>query len=207
MYSTTYTNYHHQIRKAPVKVMVVSSEEGISPMVKRLLVVVLALNFVLASSIYARLYMFPQAKYSMTELSSQVPVGQITESFVKELGTKNFSPAAVAKITHNPLTVQGRLISFGIDNIQVFEYADEKIAKTEGYALASKYEEKNSDAMLPENKVHVYVRNSLVIFYLGSNESIMNLISKNSYQATSGISLGNSIYESSAVSKIGAYYK
>ncbi len=207
MYSTTYTANHHHIRRAPARSFVVHAPKT-KLNIRKLLLIVFLLNVALVGAIYAQLYMFPQAKYSETSIGHEMSLGPVTESFVKELKTEHFSAIPTASVKRLPLSVQGRMISIDGDNIQVFEYDNAEVAQKEAYALVSQYENADKNSASSEKNEHIYLKDKLVIFYLGSDESIMNLISKDSYQSMEGISLNSNLEgQVSAVSKTGSYYK
>lgn len=206
MYSTTYTAHHQHIGRAPVKSVVIQSPQ-IKPSIKRFLWIALAVNTALVGVIYAALFMFPQEKYSVTNLAAhEISVGPATERFIKEMKTSTIKPIPAAIVTRAPLTVEGRAISLGGDNIQVFEYDNAKTAREEAGLMVKEYEPSMKESILPEKYVHIYAKDNLLIFYMGSNESIIKLITQNSYQSMEGVSL-YSYDEVSAVSKNGSYYK
>ncbi len=64
------------------------------------------------------------------------------------------------------------MIGIDGDNIQVFEYDSAKTAQKEAYALAAMYQNANKDLVMPEKNEHVYLKDKLVIFYLGNDEFI-----------------------------------
>lgn len=209
MYSTTYTANYEHIRRAPAKRVFVETSSLVSPIIKKLLLLAVIVNVVLVGVIYIALFMFPQAKYSVTNLTHQeVSVGVETQSFIKELRTGTLKAVPAAIVTRAPLTVQGRAIALNGDNLQVFEYNSAKTAKKEADMLAKKYESTLKESVLSEKNVHIYAKDKLLIFYMGNNKSIIDSIVRNSYQSMEGISLySDKNQEVSVISKDGIYYK
>ncbi len=206
MYSTTYTANHQNIRRAPSRRVVIQSLE-ITPVIKKLLLIAFVVNIALVGVIYTTLFMFPQEKFSSTNtLLHEVNVGPATESFIKELKTNSLKPVPTTLVNRKHLTVVGTTISLGGDNIQVFEYEDSKTARSEAGVLIKEYEYSMKESTLPEKSVHIYAKDKLLVFYMGSNQAIMESITKNTYQSVEGISLYAND-EFSAVSRDGSYYK
>lgn len=103
MYSTTYTANYEHIRRAPAKRVFVETSSLVSPIIKKLLLLAVIVNVVLVGVIYIALFMFPQAKYSVTNLTHQeVSVGVETQSFIKELRTGTLKAVPAAIVTRAP---------------------------------------------------------------------------------------------------------
>ena len=101
-----------------------------------------------------------------------------TEKFVQELKTAGFSPVIVKKIRRFPrLAVEGRLVAFNGDNFQVFEYPDHESAMRDASPLAVRYTSSSRSAAWKGN-IHLYVDNTLLIFYMGNSNSIVDSLNK-----------------------------
>ncbi|MEI8062028.1 MAG: hypothetical protein WCG97_01900 [bacterium] len=175
---------------------------------KRFFALIIIANIILVGVIYAELFMPSNSKAVMSTLSEQVSVGPATQAFVEEVKTVNLSPVITGKVNRAPLTASGRSISMAGDNFQVFEYSDSNTAKKEAGLLAQKYAT-SSHASEWLNDVHIYQRDKLVIYYLGSNQKIINSLSQGvgdnvQVMGTSAFRPDNYV---SVVSKQGEYYK
>ena len=107
-----------------------------------------------------------------------VPTGPATESFMQSLRIEGLNPIAIKGITRKPFTSKGSLITIGNDNIQVFEYPDNEPAMNDAAILAQKYASSSRSAAW-KNGMHVYVKNSIAVFYMGKNDEILKSLDSN----------------------------
>jgi len=92
----------------------------------------------------------------------------------------NLKPELIQKIKRAPLSVKGALIGLGRDNIQVFEYPDHDTALKEGAIFAEKHTKHigSTASNLWKNTMHLYVRDNIVIFYMGKDADILTVLNK-----------------------------
>ena len=104
-------------------------------------------------------------------------LGLATKKFMDDLKSVGLKPVLIQKIKRAPLSVKGALISLSGDNIQVFEYPDNETASKEMTIFAGKYT-KSTASNLGENTTHLYIRDKIVIFYMGTEKNILVTLNK-----------------------------
>ncbi len=109
------------------------------------------------------------------------PEGQKLLAALKNDGA---SVAVIGNLMRAPMSVPGRIISVDSDNLLTFEYADERTANKEASLLANQFIRKNPGTW--DERAHIYIQGTLVIFYLGTNTDLIA-----SLQAFSGNSIIN----------------
>lgn len=116
--------------------------------------------------------------FAMTVQAYNSP-GLETQQLMSELHDVHLNPVLNQKIKRTPFstqfTPQGALITLDRDNIQVFEYQDSESAQLQMNLLLENYNE----IMMSKTsvkKMHLYIRNSLIIFYLGNNDNILTAL-------------------------------
>jgi len=114
----------------------------------------------------------------VSRVEASVKTGMETEQFVLELKNSGMNPQVVQQIKRKPLTVKGALVALNKDNIQVFEYQTNDAAMKETLLLAKKY--RGPEPNRWEGVVHIYVKDKLVVFYMGKDENILSWLSPNS---------------------------
>ena len=132
---------------------------------------------VFASLLFIKMWFFSNDTlvYASTVYASSAPsnteLPRPTGEFISNLENNNFSPVVIAKITRKPLTAQGYIVGLNKDNMEVFEYSNNNSAMAEAALLAKKYRKPDPN---PWAKViHIYVKDNLVIFYMGNQEEIL----------------------------------
>lgn len=106
-------------------------------------------------------------------MNNENKIGSATSQFIKRLSNSDMVPRAVKNITHKTLTVKGNLITLGNDNIQIFEYGDASSAQLEAAALSKRYMS-SSRSLAWKKDMHIYVDSTLVIFYMGNRENVLD---------------------------------
>lgn len=140
------------------------------------LIIVFPISFLkLSSSLRA---MPAIAATLMQTNNDSVTLGPKTTQFMQVLKNDNFEPVVFKKITRYPFTGDGRLIVMSGDNFQIFEYADRELAMKDASLFASKYTT-YSKKLVWKKDMHVYVNDTLVIFYLGKEPSILYSLDQN----------------------------
>lgn len=100
-----------------------------------------------------------------------------TGKFTNELKNVGLKPVLIQKIKRAPFSVKGALIGLNKDNIQIFEYLDHDTALSEGLVFAKKYTGSMASNKW-KNEMHIYVRDNLVIFYMGKDKNILVALNK-----------------------------
>lgn len=101
-----------------------------------------------------------------------------TEQFIGDLKSVDLGPVMTQKIKRAPFSVIGALISLKGDNIQVFEYPDYETASKEGLMFARGYTN-NTKSSFRENTMHLYIKDKIIIFYMGKDKDILTMLRKN----------------------------
>lgn len=145
----------------------------------KILLVAILVDLILLPSLFLKVSFYPRlvtptAIAAPVEQSGPIILGPATLHLMEQLRTEGLDPMAIKEIIHTPLTVTGALVTLGGDNIQVFEYPDHTTAVTEASALTERYASRDRSKAWKKN-MHVYVEDTLVIFYMGNRESIVNM--------------------------------
>lgn len=140
----------------------------------------------LVATVYVVMFMIPGATASVVDgvgtiHGYQIKLGPGTKSFMKEFENQGLVPVSIGGVSRSPLTVLGNTIIINGNNIQIFEYPNSEMAAREALLLSQKYESTAESAEWKQN-MHVKVKNNLVIFYMGSDSSIVRLLEQNSGQ-------------------------
>lgn len=114
-----------------------------------------------------------------------------TEKLIDELKSVGFKPSIGQKIKRNQFSVEGILIRLGQDNIQVFEYPDRESALSEGKILSQKYTS-TSTLGLWKNTKHVYIKDKMLVFYMGTEKNILDSMDTKFLTANTGVVTNNS---------------
>lgn len=101
-----------------------------------------------------------------------------TEQFMNELESVGQKPVLIQKIKRLPFSAEGVLIGLNNDNVQIFEYPDHETAQKEGVAFAQKYTRETSPKNLWRSVTHIYIRNKMIIFYMGKDANILSALNK-----------------------------
>ena len=144
----------------------------------RVLFWIVVVDIILALTLFLKLFVFAPT-FSLPTMFASIPVasaavsGPATGNFVESLNQYNLRPVIIGEISRRPrITVPGQLVALGGDNIQVFEYPDHDSAMNEATALAQAYTESSRSPAWKHN-IHVFVKDSLLIFYMGNQSSIV----------------------------------
>jgi len=113
-----------------------------------------------------------------TTYKNNIKPGLATGEFINELQEAGLNPIVNQKIGKRlPFSVEGVLVSLDTDNIQIFEYPDHKTARKEGLLFAEKYMGESVKNRW-KGMMYVYIRDKIVIFYMGKEENILTALSK-----------------------------
>ncbi len=113
----------------------------------------------------------------VSRVEASVKTGMETEQFVLDLQNSGMNPKVVQQIKRTPMTVRGAMVAINNDNIQVFEYTNKDDAMEETLLLAKKYRKLEPNPW--DGVVHIYVKDKLVVFYMGKDENILTSLSSN----------------------------
>lgn len=108
-----------------------------------------------------------------SNVESNIKLGKQSELFISELNNA-FNAVISQKITRKPLAANGVIVALQKDNIEVFEYADRNTAMAESALLAKKYRKPEPNPWA--DKIHIYVKDNLLIFYMGKREDILSIL-------------------------------
>jgi len=123
-------------------------------------------------------YSLAASALAATTKTTDMSLGLGITQFTKDLTTAGLSPIIIKTIARKSLAGQGVLVGLNGDNMQVFEYPDSQTALEKGNAFAKKFLMNNSLNRW-KDVMHVYVRNNIIVFYMGNNKSILNTLSLN----------------------------
>jgi hypothetical protein len=98
---------------------------------------------------------------------------------VSALNQSGLGASAAGGIDKDNFSVRGTLVTASGDNIQVFEYPSARIAAGEAKAFLESHLMSGAGGATPgawERPVSLYAKGSLIIFYMGSNERIVEVL-------------------------------
>ncbi len=138
------------------------------------LIIIPASFLILTSS----LRVLPAVAAVMTESTNSDPVtvGPATTKFLDGLKTDHLSPIVLKKVNRRPMTGDGRLVLLNNDNLQIFEYADHKSATDDASVFLKKYNSNTKKNQIRKKDMHIYTAGELVIFYLGTEKTILTIL-------------------------------
>jgi hypothetical protein len=109
--------------------------------------------------------------------SIQAGLGLQTKDLMILLTKQKFVPVVFSTIKKSEFTVSGNIILIDNDNIAVFEYDNIDTAKAEVTLYVNKYG-KNVKPYTWKESTHIFTKDNLIIFYLGSKEKITNFLTE-----------------------------
>ena len=107
-----------------------------------------------------------------------IEVGPATEDFVRQLAIGTSTPKIVQKIRRGAFTVTGVMVTLNNDNIQVFEYKDSNLAMNDVHNFFDRIAV-SKRSLAWKNNMHVYLKDKLVVLYLGQNTTMIDLLNQN----------------------------
>ena len=185
------------------------------PAIVRFILWALVVDVILVAALFAKLFYFSQSFSDVqgtagsssvfssprfpSALAYDTVPGSATERFVGQLKDHGLTAVMIGKITRRPyFTVEGNTVALNGDSIQVFEYPDHQSAVNDGSTLANRYSASSrSDAW--KRDIHLYVDGTLVIFYMGSQNSIVSVL-----DAYAGVSLTQALQYSLYLTNFGS---
>lgn len=130
------------------------------------------------SLFFIRIWFFSDtSSYALATMAHTKP-GIATEQFMSELKSVGIKSVLSQKINRDPFSVKGVLIGLNKDSIEVFEYPDHDTALKEASILAQKYVGSKAKNIWKDT-THLYVKDRIVIFYMGTEKSILATLSEN----------------------------
>lgn len=105
--------------------------------------------------------------------ASVVTIGPSTKIFLNTLENAGLNPVPISLSTRPSLSVIGSIITFENNNIETFEYTTKQKALKAASSLAATYSPINTRNPW-STSVHIYQKDNLIVFYLGSNSVILS---------------------------------
>ena len=142
-------------------------------------VIGIAVLSIISMGIFIKL-LVPSAMAATTDDTSTHGIlsGSATQSLIRELTSNGFTAAAVDKVTRRQFTVGGTIVTLNGDNIQVFEYPSHEMAVIEASNLQEEYRI-SSQTSGWKNRMHLYVYDTLIIYYVGNSSTVINALDQN----------------------------
>jgi len=143
-------------------------------LVMRVVFSLFIIGTVIAILVFIRGFFFSNTLYVSASMGYMNP-GSPTGQFISELKGAGFEPLVLGqKIKRQPFSVNGQMVVLNGDNVQVFEYSNHDTALREATQLAQRYATNN----IWKDKVHLYVKDTLIVFYLGTQKDILGALNK-----------------------------
>jgi hypothetical protein len=101
-----------------------------------------------------------------------------TEVFLSTLTANGLHPTPLAKVNKKIFSVQGLLVAFGNDNIQIYEYPTNASATADAQKFHWIYTSALSRSPF-RGIVHLYEKENLLVFYMGNKEDVIRALSAN----------------------------
>jgi hypothetical protein len=101
-----------------------------------------------------------------------------TEVFLSALTASGLHPMPLAKVNKKIFSVQGLLVAFANDNIQIYEYPTNASATADAQKIHWIY----ANALLRSpfrGIVHLYEKENLLVFYMGNKEDVIRALGAN----------------------------
>ena len=114
--------------------------------------------------------------------------GEATEQFINDLENDGLKPLLGQEIKRVPFSVKGVLISWSGDSVEVFEYPNHDTALNDGMMLTQKYTQ-STPVNQWKNTIHLYIKDKIIIFYMGTKKNILATLDKNQEFPLSGLSV------------------
>lgn len=98
-------------------------------------------------------------------------VGPNTEDIIKKITATGLNPIVVGPIMRGTFSVEGKIVTLGGDNINIYEYANSNIASDEvvSFQLSSE-----TSAGSWKKEVYLYSKDNIIVFYMGEKKNIIN---------------------------------
>lgn len=107
--------------------------------------------------------------------SSNVETGESMEIMLKAIKEAGLDPAPLKRVNRAFFSVEGTMVALANDNMLVFEYPDEHLQLIE----VSTFQQ---SAQTPKGSwkkdVNLYMRDNLVVFYMGDRRKITSALEK-----------------------------
>ena len=138
------------------------------------------LFFSICASLLGMMVLFLLIKFAVLPVIVQgytIPVnpagaepGVGTADLLREFNVQGSTVLSFGYVAHPYLTGRGRLLSFAGDNIQIFEYPNSEMARSEALAIPGK-----SPRLAAQHYFHVYRRGNVIALYFGHNADILRV--------------------------------
>ena len=107
---------------------------------------------------------------SIRPITPQAEPGAATASLVGDINAQGVSAESLGYASHAYLPGKGSFIIFAGDNIQIFEYPDNKTAQSEAAAIF-----KRAPSLVAKSYFHIFLRGNLIGLYMGNNAKVLSI--------------------------------
>ncbi len=101
----------------------------------------------------------------------QAQPGIGTFNLLRDINAQGFGAQDLGRITHGYLAGRGTVLAFAGDNVQIFEYPSNEIARTEASAAF-----KRSPRLATLGYFHLYLQGNLIGLYFGHNAGVLKIM-------------------------------
>ncbi|MBP7804706.1 MAG: hypothetical protein KA052_00600 [Candidatus Pacebacteria bacterium] len=154
---------------------------GFEKVLMRIVIGAVVLDLILGMFILIRIYM-PVSTFENTAFAAFAEpgatatlVGSETQSLVHNLHAQGLSAGVVGETTRQDINTPATLLSVDGDTILAFEYGEVSGAQEGATLLRERYVAPKRTGVW-QDRAHVYVHDSLVLFYIGTNEKIISAL-------------------------------
>jgi hypothetical protein len=137
----------------------------------KVLIVASIIDACILPILFIKIYYYPSLRAVEIDPHAQALItadpGPATTNLLNKLSQHGFAPNPIMTMSRPQFSVQGRIIAFADDNIQIFEYPDSPAARTE------------YDAFMQKNTKtyrHAYRENNIIALYIGDKPTIMQAL-------------------------------
>lgn len=113
--------------------------------------------------------------YSFFSLTMEKPIKILpgTEDLMNRLEKEGYAPSIASEIERNFFSVPGVIVTLDGDNIKVFEHKDNLSAEVDALLFS---ESAGTDYYAWRKKVNLYLKDNIVVFYMGSRKSVLDAL-------------------------------
>lgn len=154
---------------------------GFEKVLMRIVIGVVILDLILGMFILIRIYM-PVSTFENTAFAAfaepgatPVVIGNATIGLVRNLHSQGLSAAVTGNTAREEVDAPATLLSVDGDTVLAFEYGGVSDAMEGSTLLSERYVSPKRTGVW-QSRAHVYTRDSLVLFYLGTNEKIISAL-------------------------------
>ncbi len=176
-----HSTHFKALRKVALSARAELRHLGFGKVLMRIVIGVVILDLILGMFILIRIYM-PVSTFENTAFAAfaepgatATPVGNETQSLIHNLHAQGLSAGIVGETTRQDINTPATLLSVEGDTILAFEYGEVSDAAEGARLLTERYVSPKRTGVW-QDRAHVYVRDSLVLYYIGTNENIISAL-------------------------------